>query len=101
MPYIIHVPVVREIRSKDNIFKFDFSDLFFFTRLLMLLQSSMWFKHSLACVTFTDLSNDCFTWVKIKVKAQNSIRPWITKGILKSSKKKQKTYEKPLKNQNP
>ena len=51
--------------------------------------------------TFTSLNDDCFRRVKIKVKAQNSFRPWITKGIAKSSKKKQKLYEKYLKNRNP
>ena len=39
--------------------------------------------------TFTSLNDDCFPRVKIKVKAQ------------KSSKKKQKLYEKYLKNRNP
>ena len=39
--------------------------------------------------------------MKKKVKAQNSFKPWITKGIAKSSKKKQKLYEKYLKNRNP
>ena len=38
--------------------------------------------------TFTSLSDDCFPMVKIKVKAQNSFRQWITKGIAKSSKEK-------------
>ena len=36
----------------------------------------------------------------MKVKAKNSFRPWITKGTNKS-KKKQKLYEKYLKNRNP
>ena len=35
------------------------------------------------------------------MKARNSFRPWITKGIAKSSKKKQKLFEKYLKNRNP
>ena len=52
-------------------------------------------------VTFTFLYDDCFPSVKIKVKARNSFRPWITKDITKSSKKKQKLYEKRLKNRNP
>ena len=39
--------------------------------------------------------------MKITVKARNSFKPWITKGIAKSSKKKQKLYEKYLKNRNP
>ena len=50
--------------------------------------------------TFTPLYDDCFPTVKIKVKARNSFRPWITKGIAKFSKKKQKLYEKHLKNRN-
>ena len=35
------------------------------------------------------------------MKARNSFRPWKLKGIAKSSKKKQKLYEKYLKNRNP
>ena len=50
---------------------------------------------------FTSLYGDCFPRAKIKVKAQNSFGPRITKGIAKSSKKKQKLYEKYLKNRNP
>ena len=50
---------------------------------------------------FTSLYNDWFPRLKIKVKARNSFKPWITKGIAKSSKKKQKLYEKYLKNRNP
>ena len=51
--------------------------------------------------TFKSLYDGCFRRVKIKVKARNSFKPWITKGIAKSSKKKQKLYEKYLKNRNP
>ena len=51
--------------------------------------------------TFTSIYDDCFPRVKIKVKARNSFKPWITKGIAKSSKKKQKLYEQYLKNRNP
>ena len=50
--------------------------------------------------TFTSLYDDCFPRVKI-VKARNSFKPWITKGIAKYSKKKQKLYEKYLKNRKP
>ena len=31
--------------------------------------------------TFTSLYDDCFFRVKIKVKAQNSFRPWIPKAL--------------------
>ena len=51
--------------------------------------------------TFTSLYDDCFPRMKIKVKAQNSFRSWIVKSIAKSSKKKQKMYEKYLKKRNP
>ena len=37
---------------------------------------------------------------KIKLKSQKYNNPWITKGIKKSSKRKQKLYEKFLKNRN-
>ena len=51
--------------------------------------------------TFTSLYDDCFPSVKIKKKARNPFGPRITKGIAKSSSKKQKLYEKYLKNRNP
>ena len=35
------------------------------------------------------------------MKALNYFKPWITKGIVKSSKKKQKLNKKYLKNRNP
>ena len=48
--------------------------------------------------TFTFLYDECFPRVKIKMKARNSFKSWITKGIAKSSEKKQiirKIFEKP------
>ena len=48
--------------------------------------------------TFTSLYNDYCPRVKIKVKARKSFKTWITKD--KPSKKKQKLYEKYLKNRN-
>ena len=50
--------------------------------------------------TFTSLYDDRFPRLKIKVKAQNSFKPSISKGIAKSSKKKQELYKKYLKNRN-
>ena len=41
--------------------------------------------------------NECFPKIKVKLKPQKKFNPWITKGIRKSSKKKQKLYEKFLK----
>ena len=39
--------------------------------------------------------------MKVKVKFKSDQSPWITKGIAKSSKKKQRLYEKVLKNRTP
>ena len=39
--------------------------------------------------------------MKVKVKFKSDHSPWITKGIAKSSKKKQRLYEKVLKNRTP
>ena len=50
---------------------------------------------------FTSLYDDCLTRLKIKVKARNPNRHWITKDIAKSSRKKQKFYENNLKNRYP
>ena len=46
------------------------------------------------------LAHECFPKKKIKLKPQKYNNPWITKGIKKSSKRKQKLYEKFLKNRN-
>ena len=51
--------------------------------------------------TFTSLYPNCFPRVKMKVKARTSFKPWITKGIAKPSKKKQKLYKRYLKNRKP
>ena len=39
--------------------------------------------------------------LEIKVKFKNDQSPWISKGITKSSKKKQRLYEQFLKNRTP
>ena len=49
---------------------------------------------------FSSLYDRCFPKKKIKLKPQKYNNPWITKGIKKSSKRKQKLYEKFLKNRN-
>ena len=41
-----------------------------------------------------------FPKIKIKVNSKTRLNPWITRGILKSCKHKQKLYEKFLKNRN-
>ena len=43
---------------------------------------------------FLSLCNECFPKIKIKLKLQKHFRPWITIGIRKSSKRKQRLYEK-------
>ena len=48
--------------------------------------------------TITQIHDDCFPKAKFKIKSNNKTNPWITKGIAKSSKRKQKLYEKLLKN---
>ena len=46
---------------------------------------------------FLSLCNECFPKIKIKLKPQKHFRPWITLGIRKSSKRKQRLYENFLK----
>ena len=46
---------------------------------------------------FLSLYNECFPKIKFKLKPQKHLRPWITLGIRKSSKRKQRLYEKFLK----
>ena len=46
---------------------------------------------------FLSLYNECFPKIKIKLKPQKLFRPWITLGIRKSSKRKQRLYQKFLK----
>ena len=48
--------------------------------------------------TIRQIYDDCFPKTKFKVKSNNKANPWITKDIAKSSKRKQKLYEKLLKN---
>ena len=50
---------------------------------------------------FSLIYDDCFP-IKVKeIKTKNLLSPWITKGIKKSSKRKQKLYEKFLKKKSP
>ena len=46
---------------------------------------------------FSSLYEEAFHILEIKIKQKNFIRPWITKGIIKFSKQKQKLYKKFLK----
>ena len=46
---------------------------------------------------FSSLYEEAFPKLEIKIKQKNLISPWITKGIMKSSKQKQKLYNKFLK----
>ena len=48
--------------------------------------------------TIMQIYDDCFPKTKFKIKSNNKANPWITKGIAKSSKRKQKLCEKFLKN---
>ena len=47
--------------------------------------------------TITQIYDDCLPKTKFKIKSNNKANPWTTKGILKSSKRKQKLYEEFLK----
>ena len=49
---------------------------------------------------FLSLYNECFPKIKVKLKPQRQLNPWITKGIRKYSKKMQNLYEKFLKKKN-
>ena len=49
---------------------------------------------------FSSFYDECFPKKKINLKPQKYNNPWITKGIKKLSKRKQKLYEKFLKNRN-
>ena len=50
---------------------------------------------------FIDIYDNSFPKSEVKVKFKSGQSPWITKGIAKSSKKKQRLYEKFLKNRTP
>ena len=47
---------------------------------------------------FLIVYEEAFPKVKTKIKIKSLLSPWITRGLLKSSKKKQKLYDKFLKN---
>ena len=46
---------------------------------------------------FSSLYEEAFLKLEIKIKQKKLISPWITKGIMKSCKQKQKLYNKFLK----
>ena len=46
---------------------------------------------------FIKIYDQAFPLQKIKIKGKSLVSPWITKGIRKSSRKKQRLYEKFLK----
>jgi len=48
---------------------------------------------------FTEIHNDCFPIKKVKIKSK-SIKPWVTKGILKSIKRKNLLYQSYIKSPN-
>ena len=50
---------------------------------------------------FSFIYDDCFPKKVIQIKIKNLLSPWITKSIKKSSKRKQKLYEKFLKKKSP
>ena len=47
--------------------------------------------------TFSSMYEIYFPISKIKIKSKNLLSPWITKGLLKSSKRKQRLYDRFLK----
>ena len=47
------------------------------------------------------ICDGCFSIKLIEIKTKNLLSPWITKGIKKSSKRKQKLYNKCLKKKFP
>ena len=47
---------------------------------------------------FLNIYEKCFPIKEIQIKKKNLLSPWITRGIIKSSKRKQKLYIKFLKN---
>ena len=47
--------------------------------------------------TISQLNDDCFPKTKFKIKSNNKANLWITKGIAKSFKHKQKLHQKFLK----
>ena len=49
---------------------------------------------------FSDLYDTYFPKNQVKLKSKDLQSPWITNGIRKSSKRKQRLYEKCLKNRN-
>ena len=55
-------------------------------------------KHIYFLDIFTDIYDNSFPKSEVKIKFKSDQSPWITKGIAKSSKKKQRRDEKFLKN---
>ena len=49
---------------------------------------------------FVQIYDQAFPERKFEIKAKNLVSPWITRGLRKSSRKKQRLYEKFLKQRN-
>ena len=54
-------------------------------------------SYSIFIEKFIKIYDQAFPLQKIKIKGKSLVSPWITKGIRKSSRKKQRLYEKFLK----
>ena len=57
-------------------------------------------SYSIFLEKFVQIYDQAFPERKIEIKAKNLVSPWITRGLRKSSRKKQRLYEKFLKQRN-
>ena len=93
-------------QDKITIYKRHFNDVSI-NAFKNLLQNVNWNKiytqedankaYNLFLNLFLNCYEKAFPIIKLKIKTKTFLSPWMTKGILKSSKKKQKLYEKFLK----
>ena len=63
----------------------------------VIISKTNWFYLRIFLNKFTSLYGKIYGKVLVKVKSKTLKNPWITKGILKSSKTKKRLYDKFLK----
>ena len=113
-----HVPVVFPIKTNEttqrtvvkSTYKRSYCEIFF-DKFKNILHNRNWDDikknkdpnkaHGYFLNIFIDIYDKLFPKSEVKVKFKSDQSPWITKGIAKSSKKKQRLYEKFLKNRTP
>ena len=85
----------REINEKSRQYFMEILNEVNWKHLYSLADTNLAYEYFLR--TFSGLYNHAFPIKEVSLKLKNVFNPWMTKGLQKSSKKKQKLYDKFLK----